>query len=285
MRRPLIWFAAVVSHFAVSCQAPGPSPQEAPTQTHVPSAVEETEPPSPARESVDLSAVLRTRADGYWRAQVAEDWGAVFDYLDPGIRSEWEKAAFVAWSEENEPFLIRKFAINDVMVADDFGWVDIDYTTNIRQFPDVPPKDASKLEKWWHREGAWYVVPQQLLDQVPAPPSQRDADAEARVRQRWEASWEARLNRNWRQLWELVDPRDKVGVLYEDFAEVEGLIEYFSYELYWVQVIGSDGKVRVNYEHRLHDPNLTKMQPIFKTITETWSLHEGQWYLNRQQAN
>jgi len=269
---------------AVSCRTPDTAQKPRDSQRQTPpegASTADADSPAP-RDTVDPKAALRARAETYWAAQVAEDWATVFECLDPGIRSEWEKAEFIEWSAQNEPFLIRQYQINDVQVSDYYGWVDVDYTTNIRQFPDVPAKDANKLEKWWRKDGAWYVVPQQLLEQVPAPPAERDQEAEAALKERWKASWDARINRDWRKLWDLIDPRDKVGVLYEEFAEAEGLIEYFSHELYWVQVIGDDGKVRVNYEHRLHDPNLTKMRPIFKPVTEKWSYYEGQWYLNKQ---
>jgi hypothetical protein len=225
------------------------------------------------------SGALRERAERLWTAKAEEDWATVFTFGPPGEYATREQAEFVAWSREKEPFRVQSYQIGRVLTdGKELGWVELDYSAAVRKYPDLPPRDAHRWQKWFFVTGEWYPIPLRELSLYPESPVLRNAVEEARLLERFKEAWTAKHDGNWHQLYELTDPRDREDVSEDQFAEVEGAFEYLSYDLHWVQVISDRGNVRVSYRHDIADPSLAKLPPRTLSIAEDWVKYEGEWY-------
>jgi len=222
---------------------------------------------------------LESRAAVYWKAKAAEDWPAVYPFLDPADTQGAPVEQFVQWSSENEPFRIRSYEFQDFETDGPIGWAHLRYETTLRKFPDLPPQQSVQCQKWRLRDGAWYPVPIRELPNYPEPPSRRDRAAEQQLRKRFLASWPLRKERNWSTLYNgFTDPQDRGQVSEAEFAESEGLFEYIEQEVVWVEVIGNRGRIHVRYRHKLDDPSLTKLPPADAFLTESWVRVDNEWY-------
>lgn len=223
---------------------------------------------------------LGRRAERLWEARRQEDWAAVFQLQDPQEREGVGQADFVTWCEQKEPFRVHSFELGQMLVEGDLGWVEVHGSTSIRRFPDSPPRDTQQWEKWRRIEGDWYPVPRKELASYPASPALRDAAEEARLAERFAASWQARVAKDWSRLYAMTDPRDHGDVPQDRFAQELEKVEYISHEVQWVEVVGERGSVRVVYRHRLNDPSLTKLPPSAVSVVEPWIKCENEWYLD-----
>jgi len=201
----------------------------------------------------------------------------MFQYIEPEKRKDWSRDAFAAWSENNEPFQVLDYTIKHVEEQGILGWVTVDYTSKIRQFPQSPARKAAKLEKWSQIDGVWYLVPKEKEASIPAPPSQRDAAAERRLRERFDEAWDARRRGDHDALYQMIDLDQRKQVSPALFDKGESVIDYLGAAVQWVEVVGDRGRVCVTYTFKLADPNMKKMQPQHKTIIEDWKLQQGQW--------
>ena len=110
-------------------------------------------------EGVGTAEVLRQRAERLWWARTTEDWHTVFQFQDPPARDEMVEDEFVAWSREEEPFVIHSYSLGEVRIDGRVGWVEVDYQTSMRKLPDIPARDAHRWEKWRLISGQWHPIP------------------------------------------------------------------------------------------------------------------------------
>ncbi|MBU0718086.1 MAG: hypothetical protein KJ749_07550, partial [Planctomycetes bacterium] len=220
------------------------------------------------------------RARTLWEAKLKEDWKTVYSLEDPRTIGEAGEAEFVAWCQEHEPFRVHSYSVGDVLIEGDMGWVEVDCRTSVRKFAEAPIRDVHRWEKWSRIGGVWYPVPRKELDSSPASPAMRDVVLEARLRERFESACEARMARDWPRLYEMSDPDDHYVVSEPMFVDALEIVEYVSYEIVWVEVLGEQGRVRVAYTHKATDPSLTKMPPKINIVNEEWVLRDNEWYLD-----
>jgi len=224
-------------------------------------------------------AELRSRVEAYWAAKQKEDWDALFEFQEPQIRRETKQDRFVAWSESEAPMRVHSFEVSQVQAEGEFGWAYVPYRASVRRFKDIPPRDVYTWQKWRLVDGEWYPVEREdLLPTIPEAPATRDAGEEKRLRERYEQTWQARVRRDWERVYQFSDPRDHGIVDLDDFAESEALFEYIRHDVYWVQVIGDNGKIRVNYHHKVTDPSLTNLPSQDLVVVENWIKVDGEWY-------
>lgn len=222
---------------------------------------------------------LTRHAQRLWSARVAEDWKTVFEYQQ--IESENVTADdFAQWSTANEPFVVRSYTIEDVVVDDDMGWIEAEYESTMRQFPNSPPRVSKRVEKWQIVDGRWKLIPPEKLDLYPESPKVRDREQEERLTDRFRQSWEARAAEDWDALYAMADPRDRGDVSLDAFAEAKELTKFIDYEIDWVEVIDNVGTVRVAITHKLNDPNMQKLPPTTLVMSEKWVQVDGQWYMD-----
>lgn len=231
----------------------------------------------PRAKAADINA-LRSRATELWTARKDENWQFAFGFEDPSERKDWELVKYEEWQKTNFPFKVLSFQLGGVDADGDMGWVEVTYNSLVRRFPDVPPRDATMWQRWHRVDGTWYPVHPRDLDKYPEPPTRRDAAQEARLRARFLESFECRKTRNWKHMWELFDPRDRTDSQPDDVAELEAINEYRSCDVKWVEAINNQGRVRVVYERKVADPNLSRLKPMFNEEMEKWVLFEGEWY-------
>ena len=273
--RAFLWATAAWALPALlSCSHPATGPVVA----DPPPAVDQP----PAHRSADA---LRQLAEQLWHARLEQDWAAIFPFQDPKSVEDVTEADFVAWCEAEEPFHILEYRLGDVLISDGMGWVEVHSRTAMRRFPDIPPRDTYRWEKWRLLEDRWYPVPPRQLEEYPASPAQRDAAEEQRLLARFEESWEARQTGDWDRLFQLSDPRTRSDIPRDEFAEAQGLIDYLSRKVRWVEVIGERGNIRVEVLHKLTDPSLTKLSPKLAVVTERWVKVENEWYRDLTIAN
>lgn len=222
-------------------------------------------------------AALLATANKVWKARADRDCKTVAQYLDPKeyVSESPEDRLKVC---EGDPFRYEKYRVGDVEVDGAFGWVQVQYAAKIAPYQAEPAQEIETTEKWRLLDGQWYPVASRIQETCPEPPAQRNAADEKRLRERFESTWKMRLARDWKELYQTTDPNDRSKVSESDYAESEGLISYFEYDLDWVQVIGDVGEVRVTYTNKLADPNMTKMNPRKINISEHWIKRNGEWY-------
>ena len=250
----------LISLLAGSCTAP-----RHPVDSHAP-------------DSADSVVELRGRVARYWSAKATEDWSTVYGFLTPAVQASKSREEFVEWSQANEPFRILSHEVVDVQTEKERGWAFIRYASQLPRFPDAAPRATQTWQKWVRIDGAWYPVPPTELEIHPNAPAMRDAGEELRLKTRIHFAFEARQNKDWHALYLLSDPRDHDRYSEESFIRAESLVEYLSCRIDWAEVIGNRGRARVGYEHRLADPNLTKLPLQTLHVIEPWTLHEGEWY-------
>lgn len=228
---------------------------------------------------------LRQRAERLWQARQDQDWVAIFPFQDPQAVEGVTEADYVAWAEENEPFLVHEFRLGDVLTEKDIGWVEVHCRTSMRRFTDVPPREVHRWEKWRVLEDRWYPVPPREMENYPASPAERDAAEEQRLLARFEDSWEARRAEDWDRLFALSDPRTRGDIPLDEFAEAQGLIEYLSRDVQWVEAMGDHGRIRVKILHKLNDPSMTKLAPRSLLVIERWVRVDDEWYRDLTATN
>lgn len=223
------------------------------------------------------AAALRERAAKLWTARTQEDWATAFLFEEPERREQIDLETYVDWHVKNEPFKTHAFRLGKVQTDRNLGWVEVECRTSLRKFENVPPRDVRRWEKWRVAEGDWYPVPAPEKDRYPEAPALRDAAEEKRLRARFDAAWAARQRGDPKAYYEFVDPAEREQVTLELLTEYESLYRYLSCNVRWVEVIGVNGRVRVEYERKRTDPSLQKMPPELSEVTERWVKREDDW--------
>ncbi len=230
--------------------------------------------------SQDPLVLLQARAHQLWTAKMHEDWDTVFLFEDPRTRENVDPAEFVAWCKTSEPFRVHSFDIGQALIDGEMGWVEIECRTSVTKFPNAPPQDVDRWEKWRKVDEQWYPVPRTELDAYPISPALRDIEEEARLQARFEESWALRQARDWSGLFAMTDPYDRAGIQEDQFARAFQTVEFLSKEVQWVQVTCGEGIVRVAYQHKTTDPSLTKLPQRWTFVSERWVNRDGEWYLD-----
>ncbi len=225
------------------------------------------------------TASLQQRATQLWQARQAEDWDAVLRFEPPERQASINRDEFVKWQKQHQPFVIHSFALGRVQSDGQLGWVEANYESTMRQFPNVPARQATRWEKWQFRDGNWYPVPVQLQDQFPDAPALRNLTEEQRLRKRVERACQARMAGDWAAMHALLTPDQREQVTVENFVEEGEKFQYVECTIAWIQVLGERGQARMVYHLKSCDPSLTKLPPQEVPILERWTLVDGEWLL------
>ena len=222
---------------------------------------------------------LRKCAEQLWEARRARDCRTIFLLEDPSQLQGMDEAGYIAWCENEEPFRVAEYTLNQVEVGKEgWGWVHVIAKTTYTRIPDAEVAGTETWEKWHRVHGRWYPVPKREWWTMPEAPSNRNAAEEERLRARYEEAWTSLQSKDWRHLYEMVDPRDREDSTEESFVASMGKIQYLSRKVHWVEVIEDRGKVYVTYEHRLTDPSLTKLPSQELAVIDPWIARDGKWY-------
>jgi hypothetical protein len=254
------------------------------TTPNAASPVSPTPAPTP-KPAGNTRAGLAERARQLWDAKVAEDWSTVFLFEPTRGDEGVTEAEFIRYSETEEPFRVHGYTILQVLTEGDMGWVELDVSTSMRRFPTVPPVDAQRWDKWHRINGEWQPVPAKTASAYPAAPVLRDAEAEAQLRQRFDASWDARHRRDWEAMYQFIDPRDRDDLGQDVLAETYEVLQFLSATVHWVEVIDDVGAVYVTVNHKLNDPSMSKLPPRDANIREEWVRYQNEWYMDVKRAD
>jgi hypothetical protein len=253
-----------------ACRSSGPEAEAATAAT--------SKPAQTASRHKAPSSSLKERAENYWKAAVDKDWKTRYSYLDRWQRASGTPEDYETWAKENEPFNVLSYEIVKSAEEGPYGWVRVNYESTVRAFPDAQPVRTEVDQKWQAEGGEWLPVSGSRTEWYPVAPWLRDKAAEKALRERYEQGWKFRKVADWHGLYQLVDPADRDKVSESEYAESEGLFDYLDYDVKWVEVVADQGKVRVNYRHKVNDPNLTKLPEREAELTESWVKVNNEWY-------
>jgi hypothetical protein len=76
----------------------------------------------------------------------------------------------------------------------------------------------------------------------------------------------------------MLTPADREAIPLDQVMQEGSGLHFLNREVEWVQVIGDRGVIRVRYEVKPKDPNLSKMPAEWTPVTESWVRVDGQWY-------
>lgn len=234
--------------------------------------------PAASSASRNGTQLLRKHAEQLWAARLARDCRAQYAFEDPAQTPPMDETTFVSWCKNEDPFRVSEYAIHDVEVREDWGWVRVVAKTVYTSIPDAEVEGAETWEKWHKVHGRWYSVPKRDYKTVPEAPSLRNAVEEERLRVSFEQSWAALKSEDWHRLYELLDPLDRNVITEEKFVAGAGSIRYLDNKVHWVEVIGERGRIHVSYEHRLTDTSLTKLPSQEVAVTDYWIARDGEWF-------
>ncbi|ABA57240.1 hypothetical protein [Nitrosococcus oceani] len=224
-------------------------------------------------------AALKDRASVFWKARVQEDWATVYNFLPSETRSKTAKEQFVAFRQKKGPFRYLSSEIGKVAVAGDKGWVELHYTAQPYNYPEISPDRIEMWEPWQIREKQWYPVPPQLREQMPKlPPHLRPAEEEAALSRRADEFWKAKEAQNWDLIYRFLEPSYRAEVSKAEFLSKQSLFVYVTHRFEWVEVRGNQGRVNVVYSRKLNDPTLYKLQPEEDSMIAEWVKVDGVWY-------
>lgn len=227
--------------------------------------------------SNDARRELQETAEKVWKARVARDCETIAKYYDPNeyaANTQDERLEIC----QKDPFRYQSYRIGKVEAEIPYGWIYVHYDAKFAPYEAEPAESVDTVEKWKRIRDVWYPVPARIVETCPESPSQRNAAEEAKLRKRFERTWELRLARDWKSLYEMTDPEDRQHVSESQYAESEGLIQYFGHDLEWVEVMGDLGQIRVTYDNKLNDPNMSKMRGRKINLAEHWIKRNGEWY-------
>lgn len=222
------------------------------------------------------AATLKQRATTLWDARVQADCATVQQFEDPGSPGAMKPEEFIEWCQSKEPFLYKTYTLKGVEAEGDVGWANVSYTCAVRGFEDRDERTVETAQKWHRYEGEWYPAPKERADEIPEPPSRRDAAAEKDLHRRVEAASAARLAGDWAKVYEQIDPRDRANVSLETYTSSEGLAEWLKADIRWCEAIGDRGRVFMIYEVKLKEARNMPGREIRKV--EDWVKVDGQWY-------
>lgn len=237
-------------------------------------------PEDPAAETAAAEALLHEAAVRLWTARVADDFATIWDFYRESERGDLTEAEYLAWAVENEPFRFEDPVIAGVAVQGPIGWVDVTSTAAYRKLPTAEPQRLRRWEKWLFVGGRWHPAHVDELPNLPAPPIERDAAAEAEIARRFDASWAARHARDWGRLYAFVEPADRAFIAAEEFAATLDQVLFDAAKRLWVEATpdADQARVRVAYHLKTADPSMSKAPYVWKELTETWVLVDGAWY-------
>lgn len=238
---------------------------------------------TPAAGQPDAQA-LRQRAERFWAARLAEDWGTVYEFEEPLRRKKFTRAEFIAGCKElqAEPFKVHEYTFGRVQIEGQFGWIEVDQAVSMRKFAGIAPNKNCIWEKWRVTDAQWYPVRPSLRPNYPMAPAKRDSAAEGRLRKRFDLTWEARKDHDWARLYALTDPRDHELVDLETLSAGLERSSTLGCEVQWVEVVANmdRGRVYVFYQMKINDPNMRKAAPRWGNVFESWIRYQGEWYLD-----
>ncbi|MFQ5489879.1 MAG: hypothetical protein ACE5GE_04075, partial [Phycisphaerae bacterium] len=82
------------------------------------------------------------RATAFWQAQVEQAWAALYDFQIPELREAETRAEFTARVAASHPLAVSTFEFGQVVTDGDWGWVEVTFTSTLRKFPALPPRDS-----------------------------------------------------------------------------------------------------------------------------------------------
>lgn len=240
-------------------------------------------PPAHAGQgATDEAATLKGRAEKIWNARVQDQWDVVYDLMAleeqqaAGDRDKW-----TAYNKEKGWFKYHTAKVGDAHVDKTVGWVDVVYTTGLRQYPTMPTQETKVWDLWLKNEesGEWRPAHKGQLALYPTrPPAVRPADEEAALWKRQDALWRAREAQDWAAIYEFMDPGYRAATPKENFLKRKSKYLYLRHKVEWVEVQGTTGRTKVFFEQKLNDPTLHKLEPSTEVGYEAWVKTGGEWY-------
>ena len=134
--------------------------------------------------AADDRQALEAQAKRYWAAEVAQDYGTVYDLLTPGEQDTKPRDEYVTFRKVEGPFHYVTAKVGEIAVARDVGWVHVNFEWTMPSFPGARPRPSEMWIVWRYLDG-WHPIPVDDREQWPLlPPHLRPAADEAWERTR-----------------------------------------------------------------------------------------------------
>lgn len=262
VQRPVSWAASclLIPLLAAGCQNPKGAGSGA---------------PSAASEQ----AALKARAEQRWDAIIQGDIDRMYDSQDPNYRRAVSREEYARQQKEQGGFFkFLEVQIERIEVLGDLGWVELHQKTALTRFPDNPPQQTHRWEKWRRMQGAWYACTPDESKNLPNPPSERNLDEETALEARVRAACAARLSDDIAQMAPFINPADRDKLPVGPDAHQNEPFKIVDWHLEWVEATERGGRARIVYTAKSSDPNQSKLPPVGLPMIETWVKVDGVWY-------
>jgi hypothetical protein len=236
-----------------------------------------------AADGGDEVGLVKERAERMWSSKVQDQWETVFELLPPEEQEIGvDKDTYAKYQRDKGWFKFEAAKVNEVVVDKDFAWVDVSFTTSLRQYPTMP-KTETRMWEFWLKRADWRPVPHESASQFPLkPPTLRDAASEAALLQRIEQQWKAFEALDWPAIYDMADPKYRSVVSREEFLKRRTRYVYLSHKVEWVEAYGNAARAKVSYRQKLNDPTLHKLLPTDESNFEGWVKVDGEWFRQMQ---
>jgi hypothetical protein len=226
------------------------------------------------------TSILKATAEKFWAARVAGDWRTVLAMLSATERQNVSVEAY----EAAQALRYVSAEVMDVAVEGERGFVAVVYSAVVSKFPELPAKSVQRWEPWRHAETGWIPVPQDKLEAYPRRPlkAMPAADVTA-LTERARQFWEARVAQDAAAMYERLDPSSRGRYPREQFVKAKAQYLFSRFNIDWVEVIDTRGRVRVTYSAKPSDPLMSKLDPRELSETESWVKVDGEWYRAAQE--
>ena len=216
----------------------------------------------------------------FWSAEVARDYGAVWELLGPAQQSANPRTDFITVRTEKGPINILAAEVKQVEVAGDLAWAHVKYDWVVANFPGYPTQSAERWQQWRHTDRWAPLGPNEAGNWPLLPPQLRPLAEEARISQRAAAAWKAKVDQDWKAFYQYMSPAFKAAVPIDEFLKGRSKLLYVSAKVDWVEAKESEAKARVTYTYKENEPAMSKMKPLDGSYIEPWIKAEGSWYLD-----
>ena len=120
---------------------------------------------------------------------------------------------------------------------------------------------------------------------APPRPVKAEQSPEEALRDRARQFWEARVKGDLVEQYGFLEPDAREQITLTGFVRARSAVNFSSYELEGVEVVGDQGRVRAKATFRMNLPQLSRFGPWTEPAITRWVRRDGVWYLKGSQED
>lgn len=228
----------------------------------------------------DDRQLVEQLAKRYWDAEVALDYGAIYDMLSASEQQSVARDEYVRSRRDVGPARYMAAEVGEIVLSGKVAWVRVkgDWALPRQLYAGARPGSTWQV---WVKEQTWHPVPPDSRDQWPRlPPHLRPVADEAALAKRASEMWQAKIDQDWARVYAYMQPAYKARVSLEKFLQSKARFVYVTARVDWTEVRRDGPRARIVLSYRLNDPAASKMEPLHEELFEPWVKVDGEWYLD-----